>query len=277
MSRYEQYEMTSRNYDKIRLPIGLEIILGCLAKSGKPLNEMIVLDAGCGSGSYCRALSDYVKRIDAVDISRAMLTVASLKRTHQRGGCTINLCQSRVDCLPFKEGSYDGAMINQVLHHLDDPDDKDHPTQRRMFRELYLLLRHKGTLVINTCSNEQLRHGFWYYSLIPEAVDEIFRRYTPIDQLVAMLSDYGFTYQGSFVPLEGVLQGEAYFDPYGPLKGQWRDADSIFALVTPDQLNTVRSRIRDMDSRGTLLSFVKEHDSRRKLIGQATFLLAVRE
>lgn len=277
MSCYEKYDMTSRNYDKTRVPIGLEIILGCFAKSGKPLNEMIVLDAGCGTGSYCLALSDYVKRIKAIDISRAMLKVASRKRTCQHGDGQINLCQSSIDALPFKRRMFDAIMINQVLHHLDNPNDQGYPTHHRMLREFHRVLRPKGILVINTCSHEQLRHGFWYYRLIPEAVDEILRRYMPMDQLIEMLFEYGFTYQGGFVPLNDVLQGEAYFDPYGPLKRRWRDADSTFALVTPDQLDHIRARIHDMESKGTLLNFVKEHDSQRKVTGQVTFLLAVRE
>lgn len=277
MSLYENYNKTSTNYDKTRVPIGLEIILGCFAKSGKPLNEMIVLDAGCGTGTYSHALLEYVRRIDAIDINPAMVEIASRKLKRHREEGRITFSQSSIDALPFTSRMFDAIMINQVLHHLDNPNDQGYPTHHRMLREFHRVLRPKGILVINTCSHEQLRHGFWYYRLIPEAVDEILRRYMPMDQLIEMLFEYGFTYQGSFVPLNDVLQGEAYFDPRGPLKKQWRDGDSVFALVTPDHLYRVWERISDMDSRGELSRFVKEHDSQRKVTGQATFILAVRE
>jgi hypothetical protein len=99
----------------------------------------------------------------------------------------------------------------------------------------------------------------------------------PMDQLIEIIFKYGFTYQGSFVPLNDVLQGEVYFDPHGLLKKQWPDGDSVFALVTPDNLYRVWKRISYMDSRSELSRFVKDHDSHRKVTGQATFILAVRE
>ena len=52
MSTYENYNQTSVHYDQTRTPIGVEIILGCLVSMGKPLSEMVVLDAGCGTGAY---------------------------------------------------------------------------------------------------------------------------------------------------------------------------------------------------------------------------------
>lgn len=56
MSSYEDYDKTSGHYDKTRIPIGVEIILGCLVKSGRALNQMKVLEAGCGTGNYPEAL-----------------------------------------------------------------------------------------------------------------------------------------------------------------------------------------------------------------------------
>ena len=46
MSVFEKYDETSRHYDKTRVAIGGEILLGCLARHAKPLHELKVLDAG---------------------------------------------------------------------------------------------------------------------------------------------------------------------------------------------------------------------------------------
>ena len=69
MSSYEDYDKTSGHYDKTRIPIGVEIILGCLVKSGRALNKMKVLDAGCGTGNYSEELLDHVNQIGTAFLS----------------------------------------------------------------------------------------------------------------------------------------------------------------------------------------------------------------
>ena len=52
MSVYENYTAVSADYDRTRIPVGVEIILGCLASGGRSLGSLRLLDAGCGTGSY---------------------------------------------------------------------------------------------------------------------------------------------------------------------------------------------------------------------------------
>jgi hypothetical protein len=92
-----------------------------------------------------------------------------------------------------------------------------------------------------------------------------------------MLAQCGFKYHGSYVPIDAILQGESYFDPRGPLRKEWRDGDSIFALATEDELDRVREKVLEMDSSGVLSSYIEAHDRRRKAIGQTTFVMAQRE
>ena len=67
MSHYEAYDETSRHYDRTRIAVGSEIILGCLARADKPLGELTVLDAGCGTGAYSQATVGRVGRGEARD------------------------------------------------------------------------------------------------------------------------------------------------------------------------------------------------------------------
>ena len=69
MSSYENYTHKSRNYDKTREPVGTEISVGCFAHAPVPLDRAEILDAGCGTGNYSRAMLDYVGRIEAVDMN----------------------------------------------------------------------------------------------------------------------------------------------------------------------------------------------------------------
>ena len=70
--------------------------------------------------------------------------------------------------MPFDKETFDGVMINQVLHHLPDDPAKGFPAHRRVFEEFARVLKPGGVLTVNTCSQEQLRHGYWYYDLIPK-------------------------------------------------------------------------------------------------------------
>ena len=154
-------------------------------------------------------------------------------------------------------------MINQVLHHLPDEASQGFPAHRQVFREFARVLKPGGVLTVNTCSQEQLRHGYWHYSLIPEAADALRNRYAPLDELIEILDDYGFSRRGKFVPIDATVQGESYFDPRGPLDKEWRDGDSVWSLVTEDRLDRALSLIQKLDERGELEAYVARNDAWR--------------
>lgn len=274
MSSYEDYTQKSGNYDKTREPVGTEIIVGCFAHAPVPLDRSVVLDAGCGTGSYSEALLGYVGRIEAVDVNPGMLEVAARKLAW--AGDRISFHSSRIDELPFEGTTLDGVMINQVLHHLQDDASEGFPAHRRVFREFARVLKPGGILTVTTCSQEQLRHGYWHYHLIPDAADVLRNRYVPLDELLEILDDCGLAHRGSFAPLDATVQGDSYFDPGGPLSNEWRDGDSVWSLVTEDRLNRVLSRIRRLDERGELETYVARNDALRAHIGQVTVLFASR-
>jgi SAM-dependent methyltransferase len=276
MSSYENYTQKSRNYDKTREPVGTEIIVGCFAHVPVPLDRTRILDAGCGTGSYSRALIDHVGRIEAVDLNPDMLEVAASKLKEARAEGRVSLHPSRIDMLPFEDATFDGIMINQVLHHLPDDAAQGFPAHHQVFEELARVIKPGGVLTVNTCSQEQLVHGYWHYSLIREAADALRHRYVPVDELVEILEDRDFAYRGRFVPVDVPVQGEAYFDPRGPLNQEWRDGDSVWSLVKDKRLERAISRIQELDERGELEAYVARNDARRQDIGQATVLFASR-
>lgn len=274
LSSYEDYSRRSGNYDKTREPVGTEILVGCFAHAPVPLDRTVVLDAGCGTGSYSDALLSYVGRIEAVDLNPGMLEVAAGKLAW--AGERISFRSSRIDELPFEDATFDGVMINQVLHHLPDEAAEGFPAHRRVFREFARVLKPGGVLTVSTCSQEQLRNGYWHYRLIPEAADALRNRYAPLDELREILDGCGLAHRGTFAPVDATVQGDAYFDPRGPLNKEWRDGDSVWSLVAEDRLNHALSRIRKLDERGDLEAFVARNDARRTQIGQATVVFASR-
>jgi ubiquinone/menaquinone biosynthesis C-methylase UbiE len=276
MSSYEDYTQKSKNYDKTREPVGTEVAVGCFARAPMPLERMVVLDAGCGTGNYSQAMIEYVGRIEAVDMNPGMLEVAAQKLAGPRYEGRISFHSSRIDELPFDGEHFDGVMISQVLHHLPDEASKGFPVHRQVFAEFARVLKPGGVLVVNTCSQEQLRHGYWHYSLIPEAADALRARYAPLDELVEILDYCGFEHRGRIAPTDAAVQGESYFDPRGPLSKEWRDGDSVWSLVSKDRLERVVERIRELDERGELEGYAARNDALRPNLGQATVLHASR-
>ena len=276
MSSYENYTETSRNYDKTREPVGMEIIVGCMAQAPAPLNQAVVLDAGCGTGSYSQALLRHVGKIEAVDLNEGMLEMAGRKLAEAEEEGRISFHSSRIDELPFEDDAFDGVMINQVLHHLPDDASEGFPAHRQVFEEFARVLKPGGALTVNTSSQQQLQHGYWYYALIPQAAETLRNRFAPVENLIEILKDFGFDYHGRFAPTDATIQSGSYLDPHGPLKKEWRDGDSTWSLVGEDELDRALARVRELDEEGGLGDYMDHHDARRRDIGQVTILFATR-
>ena len=272
MSSYENYSQTARQYDATRIPVGVEIITGCLAQCGVPLATQRLLDAGCGTGNYAQAMLAQVGRISAVDLNAQMLARArdKLAREHRRGRIDFHLAS--IAELPFADAVFDGVMVNQVLHHLELGDDDRYPAHRRVLVEFARVLKPGGALIINTCSREQLRHGFWYYALIPAETARMCARHAPLDTLRQLMRDSGIPCQQCFVPTDALMQGEAYFNPRGPMSQSWRNGDSIWSTVSTQTLTQARARLTQLDTAGELQTYLQTHDRQRRHIGQLSFL-----
>lgn len=276
MSVYEDYDTRSGSYDTTRRPVGSEIILGCSTRTGRALRELTVLDAGCGTGNYTAAILPHVGRVEAVDLNPGMLAVAERKLASAIDAGRATVAQAGIDALPLDDASVDVVMVNQVLHHLPLKPEAGWPVLQRVFGEFARVLRADGVCVLNVCSQAQLHDGFWYYALIPAAAETLRRRYPSLDTLSRLLAGAGLAETGRFVPVDAVLQGDAYFDPSGPLEPSWRAGDSTWSLADDDELAAALARVEELETAGALAGFFAEHDARRPQVGQTTFLAAQR-
>ena len=271
MSSYEDYGKASDSYDDTRIAVGTEILLGAFATGPIPLSQIELLDAGCGTGTYAAAVAPKVGSITLLDASEEMLAVArqklgSAERFEYRVG--------QLQDLPFADSSFDAVMTNQVLHHVGDAEGDGWTEHERVFSEYRRVLRPGGVLVVNTCSQRQLTHGYWYYSLIPEAAEQLRRRYAPVAVIEQIAAAAGFVVHGSFVPVDGVIQGSAYLDGSGPLRASWRLGDSAWSLAGAREMTEMTRQVTALDEKGDLGAFVAEHDADRESIGQITFVVA---
>ena len=92
-----------------------------------------VLEAGGGTGRVAAQLAPLVGMLVVNDISRPMLSEANSKGS-------LKPVQSRVERLPFPDGSFDRVFAVDALHHF-----RDH---RAAIAELLRVLRTGGRLVI---------------------------------------------------------------------------------------------------------------------------------
>lgn len=274
MSSFENYEATSRHYDKTRVPVGSEIILGCLSLLPRKDSGLELLDAGCGTGAYSEAVLSHVGSIAAIDMSAGMLATARAKLAKAEAAGRIGFHRGSITSLPFEDESFDAVMINQVVHHLGDTAENAFANLGLVLREVSRVLRRGGGFLLNHCAHEQLRHAYWYNALIPEALERCCAHFAPLETVRELMAKSGLAYHGAFAPLDAICQGEAYRDPQGPLSSAWRAGDSIWAHATEAELDRVEKTIADLEARGEMDAFLAENDARRAAIGQITILFA---
>ena len=269
---YEQYSETARAYDTTRRPVGQEVILRALATSSQPLQAQTILDGGCGTGHYLTALRPQLGVLHGMDCHWAMLTQARRKLS---GTTAVHLVQGDLECLPYRDAMFDGMMCNQVLHHLrQETGTRRWLSLRHLFHEASRVMRAGGVLVVNTSSPQQLRDGFWWADLIPEAVHRVAQYFPTLADLDTLLQTAGFAHTACVPLLEDVLQGRQYLNPYGPFSKTYRDGDSTWSLTTTAQLQRALARLHAMHDTGSIWSYLQQREHLRHQVGQTTCIIA---
>jgi len=277
MSQFNNYTIASEDYDKTRIPVGVDTILGCLERTGVPLGEQALLEAGCGTGNYLQALRPHLGSLFGIDFNDGMLAQARAKL-----GEDVELTCGSILGLPYEDEWFDGVICNQVIHHLDegpgaadDPaawEPSGFPNLARFIQEAYRVLRPGGALVINSATHEQIVDGYWWADLIPEAAARMRYRHPNVDRLKQIGAGVGFEIESVSPDLDGILQGPSYLDPEGPLSEAWRSGDSTWSLASEAELAHARQRVEQMNLQGTMQAYLDERERQRLVIGQSTFV-----
>ena len=111
-----------------------------------------VLDVGCGTGRVMAPLADRGATVWGVDPSEEMLREARAV-VGRRGG----LKRARAERLPFRDRSFDRAVLRLVVHLVDRP---------RAFAELARVLAPGGRAVVATFNPEHFAR-FWLNAIFP--------------------------------------------------------------------------------------------------------------
>lgn len=110
----------------------------------------MILDLGCGSGLSSQCIEESGHKWVGVDISDAMICVARERHSESELEDLQIIKSDLGDGLPFKPGSFDGAISISALQWLCNADKKDHSPAKRLlnlFSTLYTSLTREGRAV----------------------------------------------------------------------------------------------------------------------------------
>jgi len=110
-----------------------------------------ILDIGTGTGRLLEILSPEHKEVEGIDLSHEMLVVARAN-IDQAGLANCRVRHGDMYQLPYRDQTFDAAIINQVLHFADEP--------AFSIREAARILKNNGRLVVADFaphSREELR------------------------------------------------------------------------------------------------------------------------
>lgn len=97
-------------------PLNLEKRLRLIRNAGSPIRGKRVIDCGCGAGEYVRALSESVANIVGIEFQKSKL----LKRANEDVPGPIAFSVADIQDMPFRDGSFELALVNEVLEHVPD-------------------------------------------------------------------------------------------------------------------------------------------------------------
>jgi 2-polyprenyl-3-methyl-5-hydroxy-6-metoxy-1,4-benzoquinol methylase len=141
------WDRTASNYDKEEKK-DKKTYLQIIERTKSYLKSAdIVLDLGCGTGLVSNEISEYVKKIDAIDLSSKMIEIAKTK-AEKRDIQNIEYSQATVFDDSLKLASYDVILCFYIIHLLDDP--------QAVMRKIKELLKPDGILIsVTPCMGEK--------------------------------------------------------------------------------------------------------------------------
>jgi len=97
-----------------------------------PLADKVILDVGCGLGTYVERLRRFSDRVYGVDLEASRVAEAARRLP--------DLAAARAEELPFPPGRFDIVLLHEVIEHVED--------DREVVQEAYRVAKPQGRIVI---------------------------------------------------------------------------------------------------------------------------------
>jgi ubiquinone/menaquinone biosynthesis C-methylase UbiE len=115
-------------------PLNLRKRLSFIMRHSAPAGGRL-LDCGCGAGEYVVALRRLGREALGVEFQEEKVT-----RARELGVPPDWILRGDLERLPYADGSFDAALLNEVLEHV--------PDERKALAEVWRVLRPGGILII---------------------------------------------------------------------------------------------------------------------------------
>jgi ubiquinone/menaquinone biosynthesis C-methylase UbiE len=149
-------------------------VLRRLVETGRIDAGSRVLEVGCGTGNYARALVSATGcRCWGVDPSAGMLAEA------RRGDPALALTRGTAERLDFESGCFDVVFSVDVIHHVKD--------RLRAYEEAARVVREGGRVCTVTDSEQIIRTRRPLAEFFPETIAVDLARYPPMSELRALM------------------------------------------------------------------------------------------
>ena len=282
MSSYENYNSTSKHYDKGRVAVGKKLIQRILRETCAKLNIHIsclrILDAGCGTGNYIDFLwSIGCRNIVGLEINDGMLKQCK-EKCIKKGMKSVELMQGNIIRLPLIDSSFDVVFANQVLHHIGTSVTRknDYSNIKLAIKEMNRVLTNDGVLMIDETAFEQVQ-CYWFYDIMSKEydLDKLKLIMPKLEWWKKVLNNNGFNFNcydlsDSLVePLSMLNNPKNAHDP------EWRALISGWALLNENELKKVLDRVDQACKNEEKWSkFMKEKERNRMIYGMSTYYVA---
>jgi len=140
-----------------------------------------VLDIGCGTGGFARAIAQRIRAdVIGVDVATQLLRYAAA----QSPALPIRWVVGRAEDLPLTDQSVDRVLLSLVLHQIDH--------RQRAIQEVYRVLRLGGRLLVRTVAPEVALQAWVPFRFFPKVAQIEAARLPAIDAILTMCRQAGF-------------------------------------------------------------------------------------
>lgn len=189
-----------------------------------------VLDVGCGTGGFSRAIADASgAQVTGLDVSERFIEHAKSRPAPASG--TVAFVVGDAEKLPFRADSFDRVLLSLVLHQLIQPLDA--------LVEAFRVLRAEGLVLVRTIAPEDVRGRVpeRYLESMAEADAARLLRIETLEQLLK---------QAGFAPLSTrrQLRNKA-LELEVEARALLVEAESRYRFISADELEHALRRMRE--------------------------------
>jgi len=153
------------------------------------------LEFGCGTGGTAVQHAPFVKRYQAIDISKKMLGFGREKAA-EAGVTNVNFEQSTIEAFSAPENSFDVVLGLSILHLLNDP--------ASALAKVFALLKPGGVFISSTVCIDETQPWLKYLLPVLKLTGKVpFVQPFKIKQLEQLLTQAGFSIEHQWLPDKG--------------------------------------------------------------------------